>query len=104
MQSESQLQEFDMKKKIIDRINDVLPELHAKEKMDEEAEVYASIARQLEFLKQCYEKELDYKSELNDRKLNFGIVASRNLAGPEEELEKKISEINALLIQQNKTT
>jgi hypothetical protein len=87
-----------MKQEIIDKIDGVLPEIQAKEKTCKDSGVYASIARQLEFLKKCHDKGVDYRSELGERKLNFGILASRNFAGPEEDLEERISEINSLLI------
>lgn len=79
-------------------IDEVLPEIQLKEKTSEDSNIYASIARQLEFLKNCYENGLDYRVELNGKTLNFGIVASRNFAGPEEELEEKISKINSYII------
>lgn len=87
-----------MKDQIINIIDQVLPEVQLKEKTSEDSTIYASIARQLEFLKNCYENGLDYRMELNGKKLNFGIVASRNFAGPEEELEDKISKINSYII------
>ncbi|CCU71298.1 immunity protein Tsi6 family protein [Thalassolituus oleivorans] len=87
-----------MKDKIVDMIDEVLPEIQLKEKTSEDSNIYASIARQLEFLKNCYENGLDYRVKLNGKKLNFGIIASRNFAGPEEELEEKISRINSYII------
>lgn len=87
-----------MKDKIIDMIDEVLPEIQLKEKTSDDSNIYASIARQLEFLKKCYENGLDYRVELSGKKLNFGIVASRNFSGPEEELEWKISKINSYII------
>jgi hypothetical protein len=87
-----------MKQEIIDKIDIVLPEIQIKESTSKDSGVYASIARQLEFLKKCHEQGLDYRNELGGKKLNFGIIASRNFAGPEEDLETRISEINSLLI------
>jgi len=87
-----------MNKEIIDRIDEVLPELLVKESEDIDPGVYASIARQLEFIKECFENGMDYKEKLGDKKLNFGVLASRNFSGPEENLGEKIGHINYLLI------
>lgn len=78
-------------------IEEVLLEIHEKEKKYEKDNTYPLIARQLEFIQDCIKNKKSIIDELDGRELNYGIIASRNFSGPEEELEEKIGEITTLL-------
>ena len=83
--------------KIISLINKVLPILLESEQKYPNDKTYAMIARKLEFLKDCIENNKSLKDELKGRELNFNVIASKNFSGPEEDLQKKVSEIAVLL-------
>jgi hypothetical protein len=83
--------------RIIEAIDAVLPELQRKEQQQAAAWEYAMIARQLEFVRDCFVRDTDYRRELNGRELNFALVASRHFAGPEEDLLHQIGRISTLL-------
>lgn len=82
---------------IIAAIDSVLPELQRKEQQEASVWEYAMIARQLEFLRDCFERGKDYRQELNGRELNFSLVASRHFAGPEDDLLHQVGRISILL-------
>jgi hypothetical protein len=86
-----------MKEKLILLIDEVVSELYQKSKDFPEDRAYPLIYKQLEFIKDCVLNNKSIINELNGRELNFNVVASRNFAGPEERLEKKIGEIVILL-------
>jgi hypothetical protein len=85
-----------MREKIIKEIESLLPALHSKA-ADSSDTTFITIANQLEFIKDCLMNNKDILKELDGRELNFNVIASRNLAGPDEDLQKKISHVGLLL-------
>jgi len=77
--------------------NDVMNELSLKIKQYPDDKTYSFILKQIEFVQNCLENDKDLSTELNGRELNFSVVASKNLSGPETELQQKISEIAVYL-------
>lgn len=78
-------------------LTDVIDELSEKVKKYPGDNTYSLILKQIEFVRDCIEKGKNIFVELKGRELNFNVVASKNLSGPEEALQKKISEIAVYL-------
>jgi len=77
--------------------NSVIAELSEKVIEDPQDNTYNLILKQIEFLQDCLVSGKDINSELNGRELNFNVVASKSLSGPEVELQEKIGEISVYL-------
>ena len=78
-------------------LNDVINELSEKVNKHPNDNTYNLILKQIEFIQDCLVNKKNIFAELNGRELNFNVVASKNLSGPETELQKRISEIAVYL-------
>lgn len=58
--------------------------------------VYETILNQIVFVYDCMLNNKNLITELGGKKLNFSIVASRNLGGPDELLNEKICRIGVI--------
>lgn len=78
--------------------DDVINELKTKVIDNSDDPTYGSMLKQIEFVYSCELQSKNIVTELNGKKLNFGVLASKNLAGPEEALKEKIGEIKLYVI------
>jgi len=73
--------------------SDVISELENKIKQEPNDKAYESILSQINFIYECQKNGKDIAQELNGRELDFQVIASRNLSGPEQELLEKIGDV-----------
>jgi hypothetical protein len=83
-----------MEKHIADLFKHVINELAEKATKNPKDNTYNLILRQIEFLQNCLINKKNMLSELNGRELNFNVIASKNLSGPDAELQEQISDIS----------
>lgn len=73
--------------------SEVVNELENKIKQEPNDKAYESILSQINFIYKCQIDGKDIAQELNGRELDFQVIASRNLSGPERELLEKIGDV-----------
>jgi len=86
-----------MENEIEQLFHDTMTELSEKNNDGSGDNTYELILKQLEFVYDCLINDKNIFEELNDRELNFSIVASKNLSGPDENLLRKIGDISMYL-------
>jgi len=86
-----------MDNKIKALFNETIHELSKKNKLNSDDPTYGYILKQLEFVYDCLISEKNILIELRGRELDFPGVASKNLAGSDDELLDKIGDISIYL-------